>query len=67
MTLKQHDKEIRSAAKSSYEFIQQCFHLGLCTFEEAKKAQDSVHKDCLRDLEILYNFMKERELEAREV
>lgn len=44
---------LKSARDASYDFIQVCFQKGLVTFESAKKAQDSVHKDYLRDIEEL--------------
>ena len=58
---------IRKAAKQSYEFIEVCFHKGLCTFEEAKKAQDKVHKDCLSDLEDASHeqFMMDQKLNSQ--
>ena len=46
---------LKAARDASYDFIQVCFKKGLVSFESAKKAQDSVHKDYLRDIEELEN------------
>ena len=68
MTFNQKAEGIKTGAKQAYEFIQVCYQKGLCTYEEANKAMDSVHKDAIRDLEIAAmskkQFMLDRKMEA---
>jgi hypothetical protein len=68
MTLHQQGNAIRAAAKNSYEFIEVCRRKGLCTFDEAKKAMQTVHEDCMNDIDDLYNpqFMLDKQLESQE-
>lgn len=56
---------LKQARDAAYDFTQVCFQKGLCSFEAAKKAQDSIHKDYLRDLkELKKQFMLEQHLLA---